>query len=433
MGDIDMEECALSNMETMTQSVPVQRQIEESIFTILRPTIQTDSTIEFNVREDEYYIELNKTEVDVKFRITKDDGSNLAAGDHVGTINYPGATLFQNVEIVLNDTIITQGSNNYAERAIMEVLMSYSKEACDGWLRGALFEKDTAGKMDVADPNAADDAVNKGLKTRAEYSKTSNLVTVRSKLHEDFFNQSRPLPSGNKLHIKFTRHQDPYCLMSAVGGATYKVVIQDMVLHIFKIRVSNNVKLNQVGKSIIFPIDRVEQKSFNVQKEGTMVMVDTLHDGQIPTRLVFGFVDIEAHTGKYSLNPFNWVHGDIRKVTLSRDGQMVNAGPLEVNFTTGNVMDGFWSLYRATNIRYSNAGMLIDMDDYKKGGYNLWAFDLSPSQCDEQFNDPKRRGKLSLQVEFAQARAKPLALCVYLQFNSEIIINKEGKVLKMYD
>ena len=50
-------------------------------------------------------------------------------------------------------------------------------------------------------------------------------------------------------------------------------------------------------------------------------------------------------------------------------------------------MDGYWSLAQATNTRYANSGTLITLDDYKKGGYTLWAYDLSPSQCDEQFND----------------------------------------------
>ena len=95
-------------------------------------------------------------------------------------------------------------------------------------------------------------------------------------------------------------------------------------------------------------------------------------------------------------------------------------------------MAGFWNLYRATNMRYANAGMLINMDDYKKGGYALWAFDLSPSQCDEQFNDPTRRGKLSLELEFEKERDNALGLCVYLQFNSEIVLNKAKQAVKIF-
>ena len=63
----------------------------------------------------------------------------------------------------------------------------------------------------------------------------------------------------------------------------------------------------------------------------------------------------------------------------------------------------------------------------------MWAYDLSPSQCDEQFIDPKQRGNLTLEVEFANDIASPLVLCVYLQFDSDIIINEVGEVLTMFD
>ena len=96
-------------------------------------------------------------------------------------------------------------------------------------------------------------------------------------------------------------------------------------------------------------------------------------------------------------------------------------------------MDGYWSLLRATNTRYANAGGLIELDDYKKGGYVLWAYDLSQSQCDEQYIDPKRNGGLSLVIKFAKNIAEPLTLCVFLQFDSEIIINETGAVVLMYD
>lgn len=96
-------------------------------------------------------------------------------------------------------------------------------------------------------------------------------------------------------------------------------------------------------------------------------------------------------------------------------------------------MDGYWSLAWATNTRYANADPLIELDEYKKGGYTLWAYNQSPSQCDEQFNDPKQLGNLTLEVEFSNNITIPLVLCVYLQFDSGIIINDVGGLITMFD
>lgn len=433
MADIDMNECALSNVNEMTQGAMVQRQIEKSMYTAIRPTVKNDSGIEFEIDNPDCFLELNKTEVEFKYRIKKADDTNLEVTDHVGPVNYPIASFFENVEIKLNGKTITHGSSNYAERANMEVLMSYNQDACKSWLQAGLFAKDTAGRMDAADPSTADDVVNHGLKTRTEYSKLSRLVTVRGKLHEDLFNQSRPLPAGNKLSIKFARNKDAYCLMSNAANAAYKIVIEEMTLYVRKINVSQEVKQSLAGKQMVILTDRVVQKEFNVTQGGNTFIENALHSGQIPTRVVFGFVANNAHTGSYKLNPFHWVHADVEKVSLLRDGQIIDGRPLSTDFANGDVIDGFWSLARATNTRYANAGTLVELDDYKKGGYTLWAYDLSPSQCDDQFNDPKQRGGLSLEIEFAKNLTTPLVLCVYLQFDSEIIINETGAVITMYD
>ena len=87
----------------------------------------------------------------------------------------------------------------------------------------------------------------------------------------------------------------------------------------------------------------------------------------------------------------------------------------------------------ATNTQYANEGPHIEVDKYQKGGYALWAYDILPSQCDEQFNDPKQRGNLTLEVEFGNNTTAPLVLCVYLQFDSDIIINEVGEVITMFD
>ena len=433
MVDVNMQECTLSNVGDMLRGAMVQRQIEDSTYTTILPKVINESAIEFEISNPDCFLELNKTEVEVKFRIKKADGTNLTADDHVGIINYPIASLFDNVEIKLNNKTITYGSSNYAERSVMEVLLSYNQDAMRSWLQAGLFVKDTAGRMNAANPNAPLNEVNQGLKSRAEYSKESKLVTVRGKLHEDLFNQPRPLPHDNNLYIRFTRNKDKYCLMSNVENASYKIVIEQMSLYVRKINVSDDVKRTLAAKSKVFPIDRVVQKEFSVPQGGSKFIENALHSGQLPKQLVFGFVANSAHVGNYKQNPFNFEHVNIQKVSLFRDGQIFNARPLSVDFTNGDIMDGYWSLSRATNTRYANAGTLIELEDYKKGGYTLWAYDLSPSQCDEQFNDPKRMGNLTLEVEFANNLTAPLVLCVYLQFDSNIIINEVNEVITMFD
>ena len=152
MVDVNMQECTLSNVGDMLRGAMVQRQIEDSTYTTILPKVINESAIKFEISNPDCFLELNKTEVEVKFRIKKVDGTNLTADDHVGIINYPIASLFDNVEIKLNNKTITYGSSNYAERSVMEVLLSYNQDAMRSWLQAGLFVKDTAGRMNAANP-----------------------------------------------------------------------------------------------------------------------------------------------------------------------------------------------------------------------------------------------------------------------------------------
>jgi len=155
-------DCHLDTLDSMSSGAMIQRHIIDGTYETIIPTTLNPSIIEFRVHSHDKYIELDRTELEVKFRIKKADGTNLGAGEKVGIINYPGATLFKDIEVKLNDKTITYSGSNYAERAIMETLLSFCKDASKSWLQTGLFYKDTPGKMDVAD--SADAALNEGLK-----------------------------------------------------------------------------------------------------------------------------------------------------------------------------------------------------------------------------------------------------------------------------
>ena len=114
MGDVEMNECALSNVEEMNQGAMVQRQIEKAEYETVSPHNKNDSVIEFKYVSEDCFIELNKTEIEVKLKIKKADGNDLENTDNVGLINYAAATLFKDAEIQVNGKTITEGSSNYA-------------------------------------------------------------------------------------------------------------------------------------------------------------------------------------------------------------------------------------------------------------------------------------------------------------------------------
>ena len=425
-------ECQLSMLDDMTTGALVQYKIIDGVYESIPPTTLNSSMIEFRVHSSEHFIELDKTELEIFFRVKKADNNNLAAQEKVSIINYTGATLFKDIEVELNDKTITYAGSNYAERAMMETLLSFGKDAGTSWLQAGLYYKDTAGKMDTAEPNPADGATtNDGLKKRAEFTANSKLVHTKAKLHLDIFNQPKPLINNVRMVLKLSRNPDKYVLMSPEEGAAYKVEIEKIYLNVRKVKVADDVIKNIIGESVPYPITRVVQKEFTIPSGGKSFTENNLWDGVLPTKVAFGLVLNTAHVGSYKENPFNYQNFDVSNVSLRENGQVIDGRPLTLDYENNQYLDGYWGLQRALDKRFRDEGSQISRSDYKNG-YALYAFDLSPSQCADQFVDPIKKGKLTLELQFAKPIPKTLTLCVYLQFEASFVINEAREVVTKF-
>lgn len=113
-------------------------------------------------------------------------------------------SLFSQVDVSLNERLISSSTNTYAYRAMLETLLNYGDEAKKSQLTMSLFYKDTPGKMDTVNPLAEDDNANLELKARFAFTKSSNIVDMMGAIHSDVFFQERLLLNGVNLRIKLT-------------------------------------------------------------------------------------------------------------------------------------------------------------------------------------------------------------------------------------
>ena len=82
--------------------------------------------IEFDISgTGEDYIDFGNTMLYVKAKVTALDGTNLPADAAFGPVNLFLHSLFSQVDISLNGTLITASTNTYPYRAMMETLLSY--------------------------------------------------------------------------------------------------------------------------------------------------------------------------------------------------------------------------------------------------------------------------------------------------------------------
>ena len=132
------------------------------------------------------FLDLRQSYLNIKLKVANSDGSNLAADAKAG-LGYPVVSLFQQVDVLLNGTLISSSTNTYAYRAMLEFLLGYDHGAKNSYLTMGLYSKGTASKMDLM---TVDDG-NEGLKARAQYIKESKMVEVSGLWHCDLVSPDR--------------------------------------------------------------------------------------------------------------------------------------------------------------------------------------------------------------------------------------------------
>ena len=116
------------------------------------------------------FLDIARSYLYLSVKVSKADGSNLDGASKVGFANYPIASLFNQVDVILGGKLISSATNAYAHHSILEVLHNYDKEAAESQLGCGLFCKDRARQMEEMDISA-NPVLNTGLGTRSEWTK----------------------------------------------------------------------------------------------------------------------------------------------------------------------------------------------------------------------------------------------------------------------
>ena len=260
--------CGKSELELFTVP-PTQIEMNKGFWESVDPvaSVQTSDTIEFLCAANpDVYTDLANSYLHVKAKIVKANGADLDADEQVGPVNLWMHALFSQVDVFLNNKLVTPSSTAYPYRAYIETILNFSKDTKSSQLTSALFYKDKAGKMDSVNPLANADAVNTGLKERYNLSKESKMVSMEGKIHSDLFAQERYILGGVPIKLKLVRTSPAFSLVSSADPATYKVVIEDCVFRVRRVNVSSTVMIGHTEAlnhtTAKYPINRVECKVF---------------------------------------------------------------------------------------------------------------------------------------------------------------------------
>ena len=237
-------ECSKSELDIFLVP-PTQTSIESGGWVKYYPisSIADGTPIEFSVGgSGQDYIDLANTQLYVRAQLVKNNNNHVDANDHVGPVNLFLHSLFSEIDLKLNDTLVSSTNNTYPYRAYLETVLSYGPAAKKSQLTSALYYKDVSDHFENSDPSDAN-TENLGLLSRHAHIRAGRVVDMLGCIHSDLFFHDKYLPSDIGLRLRLVRSKDTFSLMSSTPAQGFKVKILDCKLFVRKVKLSPSVFL----------------------------------------------------------------------------------------------------------------------------------------------------------------------------------------------
>ena len=127
----DSCECSKTELD-MFAMPPTMITMQEAQWVEHHPISSLTSTapIEFEIKgQTEDYIDLNNSYLYLKVKVQTKDGHDVGDNDRVAPVNNFMHALFNEVDLYLNNKLVSSSTDTYPYRAYLENLLTYGKEA----------------------------------------------------------------------------------------------------------------------------------------------------------------------------------------------------------------------------------------------------------------------------------------------------------------
>jgi hypothetical protein len=428
MAFINSHKQATVNAELDLFSVPpTQDSVEAGHFLSYRPisSISNNAPIEFCVSNSgSDYIDVSQIFLYLKVKLEKN-----TIADDIGPVNNFMHSLFSQVDILLNGKTITPPSNQYAYRSYITNLLNYGNDAKKSHLTTSLWYKDTAGFMGA-------DAQNLGYGERKKFITDKKSFDLISPLHVDLKSTTKYLINGVEMVVKLIQSKPEFCIMSTVENPNINLTIEEAELFVRKVKISPSVLVGHARALALgtakYPITRVEVKSVTIPTGVQNKTIEGLFTGQLPKKIIVGFVKNNAFNGSFTENPFDFKHFDLSFLSFYMDSIQVPSKPFTPQFDKNLWIREYNSLFEGSGIFYKDAGFDLERQEYGNG-YFLVSVDLTSDLSSQEGHwTLLKNGNLRIELRFQKALEETITVVCFGEFDNLIEIDSNRNVIIDY-
>ena len=435
---MDRDECDCTVNETELFD-PVNKQIvlDKAQWVDVHPlnNVSSDGPIEFTINgSSDEFLDLNNTMLHVRAKIVNAaGGANLVDSDKVAPVNNWLHSMFSDVILTISGQQVEGGSHQYPYKAYLSNLLLHSKGAkgtqlqCSGWY------KDTADKMNTADPSE-----NNGFRKLQSITAESATVELCGPLILDFMLQNKFILQNLDIALKLIPSKAEFQTIiktpnnEAARATAVKVKLEKAVLYVRRVKalpsVINSIEEKLNLQNAIYPIQRTEMLTYTIATGSKSHSKEALFRGQMPKLVFVGFVRNDAYNGSYTQNPFDFNHFNLAQIALYREGESIPFRPFTPDFSKNFYIREYMALMQSLEIY--NKDEDVDITPYEfANGYAIFGFNLTPDLSVAGHAQTSRDGNIRLEVQFATSLAQSINVVVTGIFDGRVEITKHRNVL----
>lgn len=385
----------------------------------------------------DFYRNLESIYVVVKVQMQhfKDDGTELTKVStttlNVAPCNNLLHSLFKQITLKLNGRQVSLNTHNYAYKAYIENILNYSEDAANSHLDTIIFKPDTPKFFSKID------TTNKGAQHRGLLFQPNEPVELIGRLHLDMLNCRKYMLNNVDVEISFDLNKPDFYLQKTTEANQSNLKILDFTLYMDHVQLNPEVVLShqrilESGKNAIYNYKRTEVKNYLLPNGLSSYSWDNICNGLLPEFILFAMTPTSAYNGSFLSSPFDFKHYDIESFSVTVNGIEVSPRNLSFNFDYSNPQSqiAYFNLFKQLNLHRFDSPNIINRNFFNNGGFIL-AYDLTPDKsigCSNIVNN----GSVRAECKLRKPLPEPITVLAYLQYDSELIIDKMRSVFPAY-
>ena len=408
--------------------------------------------VTFQVDPQDDFLDLSESFFEVEFVAKKSDNTNLLAADVMGLANNLAHTLFKQINVRLNGTLISPQTDTYHLKAYIETILNHDRDDGEtiltphGWYNCLGVPND--GNADELTQNQLDPthndyaALTQDLKNvvqgRLQFL-AGKRVTLRFKPYLEVFHLSKLLVPGVQIQIEMYFNPPAMWTVRWAGAGTLRLTEADVSvrLNLCQVRVTPSIymglmnELTRGKKVATYPTVRGEIRTYSHPNDNRHFECNNPFHNILPNRLIVVLMEQAAFNGSVVHSPFNFGKFNLATIKQLVRGEEYPYETLELQHD-GDSKDqrGYYRFLQASGALCRGKGNMIRKVDWGHDKRcNLYVFDNTANGClDSDVLNPKQSGELRLVIDFGANPGQNLTILLYGEFENLMEIN-DNKVV----